>query len=129
MLRQLVNSESPSPSEEKSMPAKILQINFKFRASTTDYQNLCKSVAEAFAAVPGLRWKIWLLNEHEKEAGGIYLFESEQAVNDYLSGPLVAQVKGNPALYDVSVKAFDVMADVTAITRGPVPAMADFASA
>jgi hypothetical protein len=111
------------------MPAKILQINFKFRASTADYQNLCQSVAEAFAAVPGLRWKIWLLNEQEKEAGGIYLFESDQAVNDYLSGPLVAQVKGHPALYELSAKAFDVMADVTAITHGPVPVMAASANA
>jgi len=111
------------------MPAKILQINFKFRATTADYQNLCQSVAEAFAALPGLRWKIWLLNEQEKEAGGIYLFESNQAVNDYLSGPLVAQVKGHPALYDLSAKVFDVMADVTAITRGPVPAMAASATA
>ena len=104
------------------MPAKILQINYKLRASLADYQNMCQSVAEAFAAVPGLRWKIWLLNDHEKEAGGIYLFESDQAVNDFLSGPLVAQVKGHPALYDLSAKAFDVMADVTAITHGPLPA-------
>ena len=111
------------------MSARILQINFKFRASTADYQNLCQSVARAFDAVPGLRWKIWLLNEQEKEAGGIYLFESDQAVNDYLSGPLVAQVKAHPALYDVTAKAFDVMEDVTAITHGPVPVMAASASA
>lgn len=53
------------------MSERIVQINFKFRASTADYQNLCQSIAEAFAAVPGLRWKIWLLNYPEKEAGGI----------------------------------------------------------
>lgn len=82
-----------------------------------------------FAAVPGLRWKIWLLNHPEKEAGGIYLFESNQALNDFLSGPLVAQVKSHPALYDLSAKAFDVMADVSAVTRGPVQAMAVSATA
>ena len=69
------------------------------------------------------------MNDHENEAGGIYLFESDQAVNDYLSGPLVAQVKDHPALYDLSAKAFDVMADVTAITHGPIPAMAASAAA
>lgn len=111
------------------MSERIVQINFKFRASTADYQNLCQSIAEAFAAVPGLRWNIWLLNHPEKEAGGIYLFESNQALNDFLSGPLVAQVKSHPALYDLSAKAFDVMADVSAVTRGPVQAMAVSATA
>ena len=106
------------------MTQKILQINFKYRSATADYENLCGSIAEAFARVPGLRWKVWLLNDREKEAGGIYLFESEQAANDFLSGPLVAQVKSHPALYDLSAKPFDVMADATAITRGPVSAMA-----
>jgi hypothetical protein len=106
------------------MSAKLLQINFRLRASTSEYQSLCQSIAQAFADVPGLRWKIWLLNDREKEAGGIYLFESEQALNDFLSGALAAQVKSHPALYDISVKPFDVMSEVTAITRGPVPAIA-----
>jgi len=49
------------------MAVKVLQINFRLKASTPDYQSLCQSVAQAFAGVPGLRWKIWLLNDHEKE--------------------------------------------------------------
>jgi hypothetical protein len=106
------------------MPAKILQINFKLKTTVPEYQSLCQSIAQAFAAVPGLCWKIWVLNDREKEAGGIYLFESEQALNDLLSGPLAAQVKGHPALYDFSAKLFDVMEEVTAITHGPVAAAA-----
>jgi hypothetical protein len=106
------------------MAAKILQVNFKLNVSTAEYGQLCQSVAQAFADVPGLRWKVWILNEQEKEAGGIYLFESEEALNNYLAGPLAAQVKSIPALYDLSVKAFDVMEPMTATTRGPVTAMA-----
>ena len=106
------------------MPAKILQIDFRLNATTPEYQNLCQSVAKAFAGVPGLRWKIWLLNEHRKEAGGIYLFESEEALSDFMFGPLAAQVESHPALSDFKAKAFDVMEEVTAITRGPIPAMA-----
>jgi len=41
-------------------------------------------------------------------------------MNAYLEGPLAAQVTSHPALSDFSVKKFDVMDDVTAITRGPV---------
>ena len=107
---------------------KILQINFKLRASTSEYQALCQSVAQAFASVPGLRWKIWILNDREKEAGGIYLFESEGALNDFVSGPLAAQVKSHPALADFSAKAFDVMEEVTAVTRGPARPAASVAA-
>jgi len=106
------------------MSAKILQINFRLKASTPEYQALCQSVAQAFAGVPGLRWKIWILNDPEKEAGGLYLFESEGALNNFLSGSLAAQVKSHPALSDFSAKTFDVMDEVTAITHGPVRAAA-----
>ena len=106
------------------MNAKILQINFKLKVSTAEYEKICQSVAHPVADVPGLRWKLWLLNEGEKEAGGVYLFDGEQELNDYLAGPIIAQVKSHPALQDLSAKQFDIMEDVTAITRGPVTAMA-----
>jgi hypothetical protein len=106
-----------------AMPAKVLQINFRLKVSTPEYENLCRSVAQAFAGVPGLRWKIWLLNTREKEAGGIYLFESDQALNEFLFGPLASEVESHPAVYNFSSKTFDVMEDVTAVTRGPVQAI------
>ena len=102
----------------------ILQINFKLNVPAAEYAKICQSVAQPIADVPGLRWKVWLLNEREKEAGGIYLFDTEQALNDYVAGPIVAQVKSHPALQDLSAKKFDVMEEVTAVTRGPVSAMA-----
>ena len=102
------------------MSPKILQVNFKLKASTQEYQALCQSVAQAVADVPGLCWKIWMLNDSQKEAGGIYLFEDEQALRDYLSGPIVAGVKSHPQLSDFSVKTFDAMEEVTARTRGPI---------
>lgn len=101
----------------------ILQVNFKLNISTSEWREICTSFAQPVADVPGLLWKIWLLNEQDMEAGGIYLFDSEQALNNYLSGPIIAQVKSHPALQDISAKQFKVMEDVTAITRGPVSAM------
>jgi hypothetical protein len=104
----------------EAMSTKILQINFKLDASTPEYEALCEAIAPAFADVPGLQWKIWILNEQENEAGGIYLFENEAALNSFLSGPLAAQVRSHPALTDLSAKVFDVMDEVTAVTHGPV---------
>ena len=102
------------------MSARLLQLNFKFNVTGEMYEQAVSPLASEFAAVPGLRWKIWMINEAEQEAGGIYLFEDEASVIAYLEGPLVAQVTSHPALSDFSVKQFDVMDKVTAITRGPV---------
>jgi len=102
------------------MSDRLLQLNFKFNVSGDLYEQAVSPLASEFAAVPGLRWKIWMINEAEQEAGGIYLFEDEASVKVYLEGPLVAQVTSHPALSDFSVKQFDVMENLTAITRGPV---------
>jgi hypothetical protein len=102
------------------MSAMILQVNFKFSISTSEYEQAAESLAGAFAEVPGLRWKVWILNEADNEAGGIYLFEDDASLQDYLAGPLAAQVTSHPAFSDMSAKQFDVMPAATAITRGPV---------
>ena len=102
------------------MSTSILQLNFKFSVTGDEYTQAVSPLAEKFAALPGLRWKIWMINNEESEAGGIYLFDDEASVKEYLEGPLAAQVTSHPALSDFSVKHFDVMEDVTAVTRGPV---------
>ena len=40
----------------------------------------------------------------------------------YLKGPLVAHLRGLTAIRNVSMKHFEVMPEVTALTRGPVEA-------
>jgi len=102
------------------MSAKMLQLNFKFSVTGEQYTGAVSPLAEDFAALPGLRWKVWMINETESEAGGIYIFDDEASLQAYLDGPLAAQVTSHPALSDFSVKIFDVMDEVTAITRGPI---------
>ena len=98
----------------------ILQVNFKLNLPTAEYKAMCQSVSQAVADVPGLQWKVWLLNEAEKEAGGIYLFKDHQSLQNYLAGPIVSKIKSHPALSNLSAKQFDVMEDMTAVTRGPI---------
>ena len=102
------------------MSGRIMQLNFKFSVTGSEYEQAVTPLASQIGAVAGLRWKIWILNEAEGEAGGIHLFEDEASVNAYLEGPIAAQVISHPALSDFSVKQFDVMEDQTKITRGPV---------
>jgi hypothetical protein len=102
------------------MSGKILQINFKYSVSGGEYKQAVEPLANDIGAVPGLRWKIWIINEAESEAGGIHLFDDEASMQAYLEGPIAAQITTHPALSDFSVKTFEVMEDQTAITRGPV---------
>lgn len=100
----------------------ILQINFNLNVPVAEYQKMADSVADAFLDAPGLKWKIWLLNPATQEAGGIYLFDSQASLDAYLNGPLVAKLKSLPTIRNVSAKQFEVMPELTALTRGPVEA-------
>ncbi|NNG17528.1 MAG: YdhR family protein [Gemmatimonadales bacterium] len=102
------------------MSGRIMQLNFKFSVSGSEYEQAVAPLASQFAAVPGLRWKIWMMNEAANEAGGIYMFEDEASVNAFLRGPLAAQVTSHPALSGFSVKQFEVMGKLSEVTRGPV---------
>ena len=102
------------------MSSKILQLNFRFNVPRAEYEQVMSSIARDFAQVPGLRWKIWLMNEAESEAGGIYVFDDDSSLQTYLDGPLAGAVKANPALSDLSAKVFDSIEALTAITRGPI---------
>ena len=102
------------------MSQQILQVNFTFNLSRNDYENVVAPLANDFAKVPGCQWKIWLMNEKENEAGGIYLFEDEKAVEQFKASPLVAGVLSHPALSNFVMKQFDILEDVSTVTHAPL---------
>jgi hypothetical protein len=104
------------------MAQQVLQVNFKFNVPRAQYENTVSPMAQDFAEVPGCLWKVWLINEKENEAGGIYLFADEASVEKYKGSPLVAAVLSHPALSDFSVKQFEVMEAVSRITHAPLAA-------
>ena len=91
-----------------------MQISYKFSVPRAECENGFDAVASQIAQVPGLRWKIWLLNEAESRGGGIYLFDDEEAARAYLEGPIVAAMKSLPVLSELSVKSFSVLEEPTA---------------
>jgi len=101
----------------------ILQINFKLNVPSAEYRKIVESVVQAIADVPGLVWKVWLLNEQESEAGGIYLFQDEQSLAAYLSGPIISRIKSLPQLREITAKRYETVPELTVVTRGPVPAL------
>ena len=102
------------------MAQQILQINFKFNVPREAYESTASSLAEQFAAVPGCIWKTWLMNEKDSEAGGIYLFADEASVETFKGSPLGASVLAHPALSDFNIKQFEVLTEVSRITRAPL---------
>ena len=98
----------------------MLQLNFNFSVSKEEYEQAVSPLADKFANVPGLIWKIWILNAEKSEAGGIYLFENQASLDEFLAGSLAKTVTGHPALSNFSVKQFGIMNDITEVTRGPI---------
>ena len=97
----------------------ILIVNFNLEGLSEEaFASGCDELAPAFAAVPGLVSKVWLADRAEGVYGGVYTFDSEQAVDDYLESELWAGVGANPALVNISVRRFGVLEGPTRVTRG-----------
>ena len=99
------------------MHIQIINFNLKdvFRR---DYENTCKEIAQAFADLPGLRSKHWLADEASNTYGGVYIWESKDAMQSYLESDLFSQVANNPVFENVSSRDFEVLEEPTRITRG-----------
>ena len=98
----------------------MLQLNFNFSVSKEEYEQAVSPLADKFANVPGLKWKIWILNAEKSEAGGIYMFENQASLDEFLAGSLAKIVTTHPALSNFSIKQFGIMKDITKVTRGPL---------
>jgi len=106
--------------KEGEKTKKILQVNMKFKVARPELEKAFLEGAQCIADVKGLIWKVWLMNEAEKSAGGIYLFRDDASVQAYLEGSIVAGFMKHPALSNIETKVFDILPEHTKITRGPV---------
>jgi hypothetical protein len=82
------------------------------------YRAHAEQNAPAFAALPGLRAKIWLANQHTNTYGGIYTWDDVAAMRAYEGGKIFQGLQANPHVTDVSVRDFSVLAGPTKVTRG-----------
>jgi hypothetical protein len=71
----------------------------------------------ALQAVPGLGLKLWLADSDDRSVGGVYVFQSEEAADDYLDSGLFAEgVRDNPYLVDVEIRRHGVLEGPTSAT-------------
>lgn len=97
----------------------ILQVDFRHEGPFGDemvaaFTDLAKSINEE----PGFLWKIWTENEQSKEAGGIYLFETKEDAEQYLTKHTDRLTGfGVPS---VNGKIFNVNEALSTINKGPI---------
>jgi len=82
------------------------------------YQVHAEQNAPVFAALPGLRAKIWLANQQANTYGGIYAWDDVAAMRAYQGGNIFRGLQANPHMIDVTVRDFSVLAEPTKVTRG-----------
>jgi quinol monooxygenase YgiN len=102
------------------MSQRVLVTNFTYSVGRPEFEQMAAQLAPAFAAVPGCLWKIWLIDADKKQAGAVYLFNDDAALQAFKASPLVASVLSHPALSNFDLKERDIVRDVSLLTRAPL---------
>lgn len=103
----------------------ILIVTFGLEGiSEKQYEEQVESVASAFAGLPGLVSKTWLANGEANTYGGVYLWQSREAMEVYKESEIYKGMLANPYLKNVSARDFAVFEGPSRVTRGMVEAAA-----
>lgn len=105
------------------MTKRVLTTRFNYSMTSGELNKIMPAVAPEFSAIPGCCWKIWLINEDRKEAGGVYLFESATDLERFLKSDLFASVVNSPAFSNLQTHTFGVSETASLITGGPLMKM------
>ncbi|HLR19040.1 MAG TPA: monooxygenase [Staphylococcus sp.] len=97
----------------------ILQVDFPLEGPFGDemaqqFEDLAKSINKE----PGFLWKIWTENELEKEAGGIYAFDSKDNAERYLN--MHCERLNAMGVSTINAKIFNINENLTQITSGRI---------
>jgi len=98
------------------MAKKVFITKFNYSIPTAELKKIMPAVAPEFSAIPGCYWKIWLINEDCKEAGGVYLFESATELEQFLNSKLLASVANNPAFRNFETHKFSIEEKASVLT-------------
>jgi hypothetical protein len=107
-------------SEKSATNYTVLHMRFKLRVPPDILLAKSREAATAIAAVEGLLWKIWILQQEELEMGGIYLFANRETAEAYLNHPVAQAVRNNPAVVSTESQLWDAESSLSALTRAPL---------
>ena len=98
------------------MTTTCVQIEFALRCSAQHYHAIAVEAASRVAQVPGLQSKTWWLDREAGRAGGVYVFESRQAADSYLAGPIVSALREAPFCEGVQTRVTELLEEPTRLT-------------
>ena len=86
-----------SDNHQRSPLIHVQLVTFSLQGiSEAELRAAFEAVAPEFAALPGLRSKVWLAERTSNTYGGIYTWQDRAAMQAYLYGELYAAVRDNP---------------------------------
>lgn len=96
----------------------VLQVNLTWDASEEIAGGTLDDARE-LEYLHGLQWKIWLRNSDTKTSGGIYLFESIEAAEEWQKA-VIPGLQGRVGVSNVTAVIFNVNEGASKITRAPL---------
>lgn len=98
----------------------VLVVNFNLKdMGEEEYRGVADAIAPAFANLPGLVSKTWLADPETNTYGGLYVWQSREAMEAYKRTDIYEGIGTNPHFENVVVKDFGVLEGPTRTTRGP----------
>ncbi|MEC9477028.1 MAG: YdhR family protein [Planctomycetota bacterium] len=95
----------------------IQVVNFNLEGiGHEEYMEVADTVASAFAEVPGLISKAWLSDPEGNTYGGVYTWESREAMEAFGQTEFFQGVAGNPNFKNFSARSFDVLEGPSKVT-------------
>jgi hypothetical protein len=95
---------------------RIRIVTFGLTVPAEAYTAHAAHIAPGFTAWPGLLGKWWLADPASGTFGGVYLFASPDDADQSRGTDLFRGMSADPALTDVTVREYDVLAAPTAVT-------------
>lgn len=80
-------------------------------------KNFVDPYAEALSKVKGLISKVWM-SDFDSKYASFYLWDSREAMQDFMNSPMVAGLAKIPFLKDLSIVEYPVVEEASRITRG-----------
>ncbi|GAA4814872.1 YdhR family protein [Tomitella cavernea] len=89
--------------------AAVVSMRFRSNKSEDELTQLSHAGLEKFRALPGLSQKYYVKDPSTGLVGGIYIFHTRQAADDYVNGPIVGSVRERYGIEgELAVEVLDV---------------------
>lgn len=97
-------------------------ITFASAVPITELEAPFTDYARALLSVEGLVAKTWIRDG--ETLGGFHIFTTRETADKYLGSEMVAGLTANPAFSGFEIRHYDILDDLSAITRSSTPARA-----